>query len=319
MVKKVTPGEITGWLNLTAYSKFYELTVEKVISEIDFRIMFLMDYDVSDDPELRWSKIREGQLNEIKNGFILSSEISNESFESIIDDQDELVETPEFVHFRINGRNVMSKNYEQHHLNEELSKGDAITPFTLADLVSYHKHYTLSKNIDFIDNTPVVNGGRIFSCISAVEGRSEYFEDEVVINVNLASFTDDELISEFKGLLKEWREELDIEEPEPNKQRVGISTIKKIISYRVFPFLDLMLWEMVNQRKISHELAARVLYPLDGDEIVGGQQIKDSIRPFIERIVMGSTLQQLKFYIKKNDYLKNMRLSEVMKISEEQR
>ncbi|PDO86702.1 DUF6387 family protein [Kosakonia pseudosacchari] len=319
MVKKVTPGEITGWLNLTAYSKFYDLTVEEVISEIEFRVMFLIDYDVSDDPELHWSKIRKGLLNEIKSGCILSSEISNKPFESVIDDENDLKETPEFVHFRINGRNVTSKNYDRRPINEELSKGDAITPFTLADLVSYHKHYTSSKHIESIDNTPVVNNGRIFSCVSAVEDRSEYFEDEIVINVNLASFTDDELISEFKELLREWREELDIEEPEPNKQRVGISTIKKIISYRVFPFLDLMLWEMVNQRKISHELAARVLYPLDGDEIVGGQQIKDSIRPFVERIIMDSTLQQLKFYLKKNDYLKNVRLSEVMKISEEQR
>ena len=77
-----------------------------------------------------------------------------------------------------------------------------------------------------------------FSSVSAIEDKSSEFEDEVVIKVNLASYTDDELLAEFKELLKDWRLDLDVEEPLASKIRVGNSTIKKIITYKVFPFLD---------------------------------------------------------------------------------
>lgn len=315
MAKKVTPKEISAWMNLDIYNRFLDLTIDEIINELEHRIFFLLDLSSKENPDENFKKFQAEFLEDIKSGAILSSDLSKRPISSSFDDDVEDEEISDLL-FRIHGRTIMSKDHDQHPQEEELAKGEALSPFTLADLVSYHRHFRLTKHIDEIDNIPVVNAGRIFSSVNAVEDGSEYFYDEIVVNVNLSSFTDDELLSEFKELLKQWRKQLGINEPEQYKQRVGISTIKKIYSYRVFPFLDLMLWESVNQRKISNELIARVLYPLDGDEVVGGQQIKDSVRPFVEKIVFESTLQQLKFYTMKNDYLRTMRLSDVMKIAE---
>ncbi len=109
-----------------------------------------------------------------------------------------------------------------------------------------------------------------------------------------------------------------MDEPESGNFRIGISTLKKILLYKLIPFIDLLLWEKVHERKISNELIARILFPLKPDsDVIGGTQVKDTIRPFVERFVNDNALQQVKFYAKKNDYLKNMRLSDVLKLSED--
>ncbi|CAI1781610.1 Uncharacterised protein [Serratia proteamaculans] len=212
---------------------------------------------------------------------------------------------------------VISNYHGLRPYQEELSGDESITPFSMGDLASYYRFYLRHKHIVHGHRVSEINDGRIFSCVSAIEEKSSNFEDEVVIKVNLASYTDDELLAEFKELLKEWRFELDIDEPQGSKARVGISTLKKIATYKVFPFLDLMLWESVNGRKISNELASRVLYPDDGDEVIGGQQVKDTIRPFVERIVHEDAYHLIKYYVKKNSHFKTMRLSDVMKIAED--
>ncbi|MGP3060505.1 DUF6387 family protein, partial [Serratia marcescens] len=75
--------------------------------------------------------------------------------------------------------------------------------------------------------------------------------------------------------------------------------------------------EVIDGRKISNDLASRVLFPDDEDEVIGGQQVKDTIRPFVEKILNEDTYQLMKHYVKKNSYLKTMRLSDVMKLSED--
>ncbi|MDE9590817.1 hypothetical protein KKJ23_25090, partial [Xenorhabdus bovienii] len=64
------------------------------------------------------------------------------------------------------------------------------------------------------------------------------------------------------------------------------------------------------------ELYARLLFPLSDGNVVGGVQIKDTVKPFVVIIVFGDLLRAMSFYIKKNEHLKNMRFSDIMKLAE---
>jgi len=319
MTKKVLPKEIKSWLSLKNYSVFQSLTIEEILREIEFRAIFLVDYRSQDEEANEsWFLQKSRLLEEIMKGVTLSSDINeltfSESLEKLaIRDKN----STEQIEFSVNGMPVISNHHGLKPNHGELSGDESITPFSMGDLASYYRFYLRHKHIVHGHRVSEINNGRIFSCVSAVEDGSAEFEDEVVIKVNLASFTDDELLAEFKELLKEWRLEMDIDEPQASKTRVGISTIQKILSYKVFPFMDLMLWEIINGRRISNELASRVLYPDDEDEVISGQQVKDTIRPFVEKIINEDSYPMLKHYVKKNSYLKTMRLSEIMKLSED--
>lgn len=319
MTKKVLPKEIKSWLLLKNYAVFQSLTIEEILREIEFRGIYFIDY-TSEDEESNgeWLHAKTRILEEIMKGTVLSSEINEHVFSEFsekIASRDK--NNPEPVEYRINGVPVISNQHGLRRYQEQLSGDESITPFSMGDLASYYRFYLRHKHINHGHRISEINDGRIFSCVSAVEDGSSEFEDEVVIKVNLASYTDDELLAEFKELLKEWRFELDIDEPQASKTRVGISTIKKILAYKVFPFLDIILWETINDKKISNDLASRVLFPDDEDEVIGGQQVKDTIRPFVEKMLYGDTYQLIKHYVKKNSHLKTMRLSDVMKLSED--
>lgn len=319
MVKKVYPKEIKSWFSLKNYETFQSLTIEQILRELEFRVMFAIDY-TSDDEESNegWLQTKSRLLEEIMKGVTLSSNLSDLVFPELSDNTSVRGnKNSDPMEYRINGIPVISNQHALRPYQEELSGDESITPFSMGDLASYYRFYLRHKHIVHGHRISEINDGRIFSCVSAVEDGSSEFEDEVVIKVNLASYTDDELIAEFKELLKEWRFELGIDEPQASKSRVGISTIKKIITYKVFPFLDLILWEVINGRKISHDLASRLLFPDDEDEVIGGQQVKDTIRPFVEKIINEDTFPLVKHYVKKNSYLKTMRISDVMKLSED--
>ncbi|MNZ53158.1 hypothetical protein D3C78_710280 [compost metagenome] len=320
MAERVQVKEITEWMSVDKYHQFDLLTVEEILGEIEFRTIFLSGfYPKEDEAHDEWKALQTSILKQIQAGAIVSADISDTTFQvyqdaSVARDK----EASEPIEFLSNGMPVMSAEHHLKKENPELSEDEAIQVFNMADLVTYYRHFVNVKVIEHGHRTSTINKGKIFSSVSADESGNEYFEGEVVIKVNLASYTDDDLLSEFKELLKSWRREVGFPEPEPSKSRVGISSLKKIAVYKVIPFLDLLLWEMVNDRRISNELIARVLFPLSSDsDVIGGSQIKDTIRPFVERFVYDNALQQVKFYTKKNDYLKSMRLSDVMKLSED--
>lgn len=75
---------------------------------------------------------------------------------------------------------------------------------------------------------------------------------------------------------------------------------------------------MANNKKINNEMLARVLFPLtkSDSEIMSGVQIKDTIRPFVEKIIHEDLLREFLFFIKKNEHLQSMRFSDILKLAE---
>lgn len=88
---------------------------------------------------------------------------------------------------------------------------------------------------------------------------------------------DSEIIESLKLFISEARERYKIQE---QLKTETIETIKrKIIEYRVFPYLDLLLWQMFEDRKLKLSVVAAALYP-DGKK--GEYEIRTQTKKYAE-------------------------------------
>ncbi|AYM87331.1 DUF6387 family protein [Pseudoalteromonas agarivorans] len=82
--------------------------------------------------------------------------------------------------------------------------------------------------------------------------------DHVLCNIDLAGFSDAELVAHFQKSLVEWRELLGV--PEPERKVSTPSTIQKLKAFRIIPLLDLLIWELENDVKIKKSILAGLLF-----------------------------------------------------------
>ena len=97
----------------------------------------------------------------------------------------------------------------------------------------------------------------------------------------MASGTDEEIAESLKAALPQWRKIKGIEPDPLESVRFGYGTIKKLISYRVIPMLDILVWAAVKKIRVSDDRLSRLLYTDDDEESEMRQssQIKDTDRP----------------------------------------
>ncbi|WP_263405455.1 DUF6387 family protein [Pectobacterium versatile] len=136
--------------------------------------------------------------------------------------------------------------------------------------------------------------------------------------LNIKRLTDDEVIEHIKIMLPQWRKEYGITEPEIGLFRFGLSTIKKVISLKIIPMLDLMLWANHRGVKISNEQMSRLLYPNDSEVIRGGAQIKDTDKPFAEKALTREFARLFNLYLSKDSYMMDVRVADAMKMNEKE-
>ncbi|MDX8000304.1 hypothetical protein FE394_14135 [Xenorhabdus sp. Reich] len=329
---RAKPKEIISWFDVRRYDQLLDLTVLEVIDDLKGRVTLLYDYKDEGNidnnlPNIDINEMRESIFRGLEKGLVnynslIFHDIISDSHDSLNEESHSVIKDESFdksqeVEFIVNGHPIRCVDFFNKEYDEYSVEGESCNLFNVGDLVSYYKALLRQGDITEEANRPVkIGDGKIFSSINRVGYLGDWFNDELIVKFNIGDYSDDELITEFKGLLKTWRLGTGIAEPEKNNNRIGLSSLKKIFTYKVFSFIDLMLWEKINQKKISNELYARLLFPLSEGNIMGGIQIKDTIRPFVERVVFGDFLRYLSFYVKKNEYLKDMRFSDVMKLTE---
>lgn len=100
--------------------------------------------------------------------------------------------------------------------------------------------------------------------------------------------------------------------------RFGYGTIKKLISYRVIPMLDILVWAAVRKIRVSDDRLSRLLYTDDDEESEMRQssQIKDTDRPLALKASTTDFIRQFHYFMNKNSHLKQMKVSDVMKLSD---
>lgn len=143
-------------------------------------------------------------------------------------------------------------------------------------------------------------------------------ENTVMLEIDLASGTDDEITASIKSVLPQWRKIKNVTTDQSGVVRFGYGTIKKIISYRLVAMLDILLWAKRHEVRISDDRLSRLLYTDDDDESVVRQQnhIKDSDRPLAMKAATIDFIKQFNLFINRNSHIKNMRVSDVMKLAE---
>lgn len=82
--------------------------------------------------------------------------------------------------------------------------------------------------------------------------------------------------------------------------------------------LDVLLWAKVYDLRVSDDRLSRLLYTDEDDEAVIrlSYHIKDADRPLAMKAATIDFVRQFNFFINRNPHLKNMRVSDVMKLSD---
>jgi hypothetical protein len=146
----------------------------------------------------------------------------------------------------------------------------------------------------------------------------DQFTRTVMFEIDLASGTDEEIAESLKAALPQWRKIKGIDENPLESVRFGYGTIKKLISYRVIPMLDILVWATVKKIRVSDDRLSRLLYTDDDEEseMRESSQIKDTDRPLALKASTINFIRQFQFFINKNSHLKEMKVSNVLKLTD---
>ncbi len=107
--------------------------------------------------------------------------------------------------------------------------------------------------------------------------------DHVLCNVDLAGFSDAELIAHFQKSLVEWRELLGV--PEPERKVSTPRIIGKLKEFRIIPLLDLFIWEIENDAKIKKSTLSILLFPDGGSGEMLLESGKGKIMRFLDKVM----------------------------------
>jgi hypothetical protein len=97
---------------------------------------------------------------------------------------------------------------------------------------------------------------------------------DIFLRVELDQFTDDELVEKFRYLLQQSRNKQAAPEPKFNLKGIQTPFFKRIISFNIIPYLDLLLWCIyknaehdVGSIEESNDAVTTIITPLDANEI----------------------------------------------------
>lgn len=254
---------LPDWFDLAEYSEITQLKLSKLLDLIDDRVYLLRDNAETIRLFNRPLVDEEQMLREIsENGLLAWHQVDRTDYiKNLVNDDPNIF--PEHI----------------------------VNPLIFSD-IEYLFVNMKSANVDLHVDTDVKDGDITFPIRfdAHLSGQmlSEYTSD-LYCSLAFEHFTDDEILAELKRLLPLLRARFGIVEPKQNSQkRIGISTVKNILNYRVLAFLDLKVWSMVSNCQFTNEFLARVLFPepLENGDFVSGKNIAETRGPFVENFIL---------------------------------
>lgn len=146
----------------------------------------------------------------------------------------------------------------------------------------------------------------------------EQFPTTIMLEIDLAAGSDDEIAEALRISLPQWRKVKGVKPAPLDAVRFGYGTIKKLMSYRIIPMLDLLAWSERKKVHLSDDRISRLIYRDEDDDKVirQGYHIRDADRPLAMKVVENDFLRQFYFFINKNRHIKEMSVYDVMKITD---
>lgn len=120
-------------------------------------------------------------------------------------------------------------------------------------------------------------------------------DNELCLVVDLG-IPDEILVDDFMKLLPIWRKELRVNDVQIELNNAWSVIRRKIVEYRVLPYMDLISWAIENEAVITHGVLAVSLFP-DGEK--DGFAIAQTIKPFVEKLVADGSLEKIRREISK--------------------
>ncbi|CNI55928.1 DUF6387 family protein [Yersinia pekkanenii] len=288
---KATKKELS-WFNMKNYAFLHNLTLIDLIKELEWRDYLFRDLD--DD-----SDIFENEY-QIKYNRIFSGDPNIE-----ILNQEEL-ESAELVRY-INGQAPSLRNI--YGELPRLSSREGVSPVTFTELSMYSSaaieqgFFKRDEENTYIKSNALLASvtGNIDDCLS----------NRLLTSIDLDDATDDEIITSMTHLLPLWRAQLSLPEKDHVAQkRIGVKTLQKLISNRVLPILDLLLWAKVSGKEITNPMISLLVFDDDPKDT---QAIKESIKPFALEAMEDKYTRLLRLYLNKDKELGSTKISELMR------
>ncbi|WP_417345777.1 DUF6387 family protein [Ferrimonas sp.] len=143
---------------------------------------------------------------------------------------------------------------------------DVVEPLTFGLLAGYTEHAIQREDIPKLSEKPIFDkicdgelSNSIHDHVSASEDVKAY-PHNVLAEIQLTDNTDEQIIGAIATLLPHWRKKMNAPEPDKPMARVGESTIRKILDYKLIPWLDLETWALIEGVKINRSVMARILF-----------------------------------------------------------
>lgn len=275
MSKKKAKKSDLSWFNINNYSFINTISISQLLNEINERRLMIINYH-----------------NSLKNNgffvcdifFYLTMIVNGE---------------PQVYNYMMAQYNEDEKNsfWDDNHLQEppiQLDNylGSGIVNFTYGALLHLYNK-ALSADVFYIEE---ITGELACSEWDLCRDLNlDLNRSNTILSIDLFNYTDSEIIDSLSKLLPKWRKKLEIDEPD--NFIVGIQTIKKIITYNILPILDIQLWALVYNKKISPALISNLVFDEDPKD---SQAIKETILPFARNFCKERFINYCNYILRKH-------------------
>jgi len=104
---------------------------------------------------------------------------------------------------------------------------------------------------------------------------------EVFVDINIADYSDEEILMQLSALLPVWRQETGLHCPKKNGLS-KVSIYKKTLDYQVIACIDLYIWQIFHKLKIPNRVLTVALFP-NGEK--GEKELTDTVLPFVNKML----------------------------------
>lgn len=164
-----------------------------------------------------------------------------------------------------------------------ISGSRSIYPLTVGDVNHISSFFKSVHDIQLFDNDSVVPSE---NHLSAMDDALSVFYG-VCCRIDLMK-NDEQILYDMKSLLKKWRAELKFNNSPSIKTSWSVVR-DKIILYKAIPLIDLMIWELATENKITDGVLAVTLFPEGEYDAI---QIAQTIKPFAKQLSNNDNLEK---------------------------
>ncbi|ERM14392.1 hypothetical protein L585_08745 [Pantoea ananatis BRT175] len=280
-----------AWFDIDSYEFINEITLLNFVEELEWRDFLYRN--VSDD-SLIFQEEYDIKYNRIFNGDPNLTTLNKDEKE--IDD---------FVN-KVNSESPSLLN--DYGCLPQIDSSEGVSPISFSELSMYS--YAAEKQ-GFIKNDEDNTYLRTDAMLASVAGNlDDCFSGSVLASINLDDATDEEILASLSRLLPLWRHQLALPEREHLAQKkIGLKTLQKLISNRVIPILDLIIWGSRFGKEVSNPMISALVF---SDDPKDTQAIKESIRPFAIEAMSEQYTRLLRLYINKDREMETTRITDLM-------